>query len=104
MTSSFNNLWLLFLFTSRYNPSDPENPPRNLPFVFSGGLGMPPQTVGLATSIIGVIGMFIQFTIYPKVNSKLGTAKSYQYFLAGFPVAYVLAPFMSLVPSSTPSP
>jgi MFS family permease len=65
---------------------------------------MSPQSVGLATSIIGAIGMLLQFTIYPRLNSKLGTAKSYQYFLAVFPLAYALAPLASLAPSSTPAP
>lgn len=65
---------------------------------------MPPQSVGLATSILGVIGMLLQFTVYPKINSKLGTAKSYQYFLMVFPIAYALAPFVALAPSSSPPP
>lgn len=65
---------------------------------------MLPQSVGLATSILGVIGMALQFTVYPAINSRLGTTKSYQYFLALFPVAYFLAPYMALAPSSTPPP
>lgn len=61
---------------------------------------MSPQTVGLATSILGVIGMILQFTIYPKIQGRLGTAKSYQYFLIMFPAAYALAPYISLISSS----
>lgn len=48
---AFNNLWLLFLSTPRYDPNDPSSPPQKLPFIFTGGLGMPPQSVGFATSI-----------------------------------------------------
>lgn len=65
---------------------------------------MPPQSVGLATSILGVIGMLLQFTIYPRITARLGTAKSYQYFLWLFPLAYALAPYVSLAPSSSPPP
>ncbi|KAJ5490925.1 hypothetical protein N7539_002492 [Penicillium diatomitis] len=101
---AFNNLWLLFLSTPRYDPNDPNSPPRSLPFIFTGGLGMLPQSVGFATSILGMIGMLLQFTIYPSINGRLGTAKSYQYFLALFPLAYALAPYMSLAPSTTPPP
>jgi MFS family permease len=101
---AFNNLWLLFLSTPRYLPDDPTAPSQKLPFVFTGGLGMPPQSVGLATSILGIIGMLLQFTIYPSVNSFLGTIKSYQYFLCLFPLAYMFAPYVSLAPSSSPPP
>lgn len=64
---------------------------------------MSPQDVGLATSILGIIGMVLQFTVYPSIQGRLGTTKSYQYFLALFPVAYALAPYISLVSSSTSS-
>ncbi|KAJ5901817.1 hypothetical protein N7495_002345 [Penicillium taxi] len=101
---AFNNLWLLFLSTPRYDPNDPASPARSLPFGFTGGLGMLPQSVGFATAILGIIGMALQFTIYPTINGRLGTAKSYQYFLALFPIAYALAPYISLAPSTVPPP
>ncbi|KAL2844219.1 MFS general substrate transporter [Aspergillus pseudodeflectus] len=101
---AFNNLWLLFLSTPRYDSNDPASPVQRLPFVFTGGLGMLPQSVGFATAILGVIGMMLQFTIYPSINSRLGTAKSYQYFLTLFPVAYAFAPYIALAPSTTPPP
>ncbi|KAI1828970.1 hypothetical protein DTO027I6_10193 [Penicillium roqueforti] len=101
---AFNNLWLLFLSTPRYDANDPASPAQSLPFIFTGGLGMLPQSVGFATAILGVIGMFFQFTIYPSINGRLGTAKSYQYFLSLFPVAYFIAPYISLAPSSIPPP
>lgn len=101
---AFNNLWLLFLSTPRYDANDPASPTRRLPFAFTGGLGMLPQSVGFATAILGIIGMFLQFTIYPSINSRLGTAKSYQYFLSLFPIAYFIAPYISLAPSTIPPP
>ncbi|KLJ09352.1 hypothetical protein EMPG_15215 [Blastomyces silverae] len=101
---AFNNLWLLFLSTPRYDPADPSSPPQKFPFVFTGGLGMPPQSVGFATSIVGIIGMVLQFSIYPSINARLGTVRSYQYFLSIFPLAYALAPFISLSPSTSPPP
>ncbi|KAJ5247401.1 hypothetical protein N7468_002384 [Penicillium chermesinum] len=74
---AFNNLWLLFLSTPRYDVNDPTSPAQSLPFVFTGGLGMLPQSVGFATSILGLIGMMLQFTVYPSINGRLGTVKSY---------------------------
>lgn len=101
---AFNNLWLLFLSTPRYDANDPASPAQSLPFVFTGGLGMLPQSVGFATAILGVMGMFLQFTVYPSINGRLGTAKSYQYFLSLFPLAYALAPYIALAPSTVPPP
>ncbi|KAE8354988.1 MFS general substrate transporter [Aspergillus coremiiformis] len=101
---AFNNLWLLFLSSPRYDSSDPAAPAQRLPFIFTGGLGMLPQSVGFATAILGVIGMLLQFTVYPAINSRLGTAKSYQYFLTLFPLAYAFAPYIALAPSSTLPP
>ncbi|GMG14480.1 unnamed protein product [Aspergillus oryzae] len=102
--SAFNNLWLLFLSSPRYDSNDPAAPAQRLPFIFTGGLGMLPQSVGFATAILGVIGMLLQFTVYPAINSRLGTAKSYQYFLTLFPLAYAFAPYIALAPSSAPPP
>ncbi|KAF5858602.1 hypothetical protein ETB97_003954 [Aspergillus alliaceus] len=101
---AFNNLWLLFLSSPRYDSNDPAAPAQRLPFIFTGGLGMLPQSVGFATAILGIIGMLLQFTVYPAINSRLGTAKSYQYFLTLFPLAYAFAPYIALAPSSTPPP
>lgn len=70
----------------------------------SGGLGMPAATVGFATSILGMLGMALQIFLYPPVHARLGTLRSFRYFLLLFPVAYFIAPYLSAVPSSTPAP
>jgi len=38
------------------------------------------------------------------VNAKLGVVKSWRIFLYCFPVAYILVPFLSIVPSKSPPP
>jgi hypothetical protein len=103
---TFNNLWFVFLSTPVDNPAHP-NPPdyrRRLPFIFTGGMGMPPRDVGLAMSILGVIGILMQLFVYPAVNAKLGVVKSWRIFLYCFPLAYVLVPYLSIVPSKSPPP
>ena len=65
---------------------------------------MPPRDVGLAMSILGIIGITMQLFIYPIVNQKLGTVKSWRIFLFCFPVAYILVPYLAIVPSRTPPP
>ena len=103
---TFNSLWFVFLSTPVNDPEHP-NPPsyvRRLPFIFTGGLGMPPRDVGLAMSILGVIGILLQLFVYPIANAKLGTIKSWRIFLYCFPLAYILVPFLAVVPSKSKPP
>ena len=65
---------------------------------------MPPRTVGFAMSVLGVIGISLQLFVYPTVNQKLGTLRSYRWFLCLFPFAYCLAPYLAIVHSSTSPP
>lgn len=99
---AFGNLWSLFLST----PRDAESQTRNyFPLaVFTGGLAMPAATVGFATSILGVLGMLLQLFMYPPVHARLGTLRSFRLFLLLFPFAYVLAPYLAVLPSSTNPP
>lgn len=100
---AFTNLWTLFLSTPRFLDAETTFK-RALPFVFTGGLGMPAATVGIATSILGIIGMILQFSLYPPVNARLGTLRSFRYFSILFPVAYFLAPYLAILPSSVAAP
>ncbi|KAK6599828.1 major facilitator superfamily transporter [Botrytis cinerea] len=95
--------------TSVYNPSQtlkslPADYTPHPPFKFTGGIGLPPRDVGLAMSILGMIGITMQLFLYPIVNARLGTVRSWRIFLYGFPIAYTLAPFLSLIPSASPPP
>lgn len=78
-------------------PRAPENS-RSGFFHFSGGLGLPSSKVGLATAIIGVIGLPLQIFLYPQVQSRMGTLPSFRAFLPFSPIAYALAPFLVLIP------
>jgi hypothetical protein len=106
---TFNNIWFTFLSTPVY---DEKNPPQPLPtsyrphypFIFTGGLGLQPATVGLAMAILGVLGIATQLLIYPTLATRLGTVKSWRIFLCFFPLAYTLAPYLSQIPSSSPPP
>jgi hypothetical protein len=65
---------------------------------------MSPARVGNAMSIVGVIGIFAQFILYPRNSERLGIVRSYQLFSLVFPFAYMLTPYLVLVPSSTIAP
>ncbi|GKT49039.1 uncharacterized protein ColSpa_09220 [Colletotrichum spaethianum] len=91
---TFNSLWFVFLST----PTSAA--PAHLPFHFSGGLGMPPQSVGMAMAILGVIGISLQLFVYPRLSAHLGTVKAWRLFLYFFPVTYFLVPYLAVVPTT----
>ncbi|KAL3422666.1 MFS multidrug transporter [Phlyctema vagabunda] len=103
---TFNNLWFVFLSTPVADPAHPDPPSfrQRLPFIFTGGLGMRPRDVGFAMSILGVIGILMQLFIYPRINARLGTVRSWRIFLYCFPIAYILVPYLSIVPSRSAPP
>lgn len=110
---AFTNIWTLFLSTPRPGFASPTAAVETVPVAegrslhgkrnllwFAGGLGMPASTVGNATSILGVLGMLLQVVMYPPVHARLGTLRSFRYFLIIFPVAYLLAPFLATLPQA----
>ncbi|KAE8366209.1 hypothetical protein BDV27DRAFT_171071 [Aspergillus caelatus] len=92
-TSACNSMTFVFLPA----PRAPEGSRDGL-FHFGGGLGLPSSRVGLATAIIGFIGLPLQIFIYPRVQSRLGTLTSFRAFLPFSPLAYTLMPFIVLIP------
>lgn len=102
---AFASLLALFLSTPRAgSPPSDDGRRRSLVEGLAGGLGMPAAQVGFATSLLGVLGTLLQLVLYPAVHARLGSLTSFRVFLPFFPVAYALAPYLSLLPSSTPPP
>ncbi|KAK0935550.1 hypothetical protein LTR29_012863 [Friedmanniomyces endolithicus] len=113
---SFNSLWFIFLSTPRYTPNSTNNdhnsttlhlPPNytpHPPFTFTGGLALPPPSIGTALAILGVIGITLQLLLYPPLSFHLGTIPSYRLSLLLFPLSYTLTPFLAILPSSAPAP
>ncbi|KAF0321894.1 putative membrane protein [Colletotrichum asianum] len=95
---TFNALWFVFLSTPT------STSPPHLPFRFTGGLGMPPQSVGLAMAILGVIGITLQLFVYPRLSARLGTVRAWRLFLYFFPLTYFLVPYLSVVPTTPSAP
>jgi hypothetical protein len=105
--STFSNLWFVFLSTARFDPAHPLPPShtiQSLPFGFTGGLGMPPRSVGFAMAVIGILGITLQLAVYPPVHSRFGLMSCYRWSLLLFPISYCLAPYLALVPSSVAPP
>lgn len=72
-------------------------------FAFSGGLGMASPTIGIFLSAFGIFGILIQLCIYPTLQAWLGTLRSYRVALTIFPFAYILAPYICLIPHNYPT-
>lgn len=62
---------------------------------------MHPREVGYAMSILGAVGVALQLVIYPILNDRFGTIRIWQGAMFIFPIVYTLAPFPSLVASSS---
>ncbi|KAJ4419136.1 hypothetical protein N0V82_005149 [Gnomoniopsis sp. IMI 355080] len=95
--SSYNTLWAMFMSEPVGKPSDVD-----LPFRFSGGAGMPPDELAWSVSMVGIVGLFVLFVIYPRINQRLGTLEMWRIFLVGFPLAYFAVPYIAVVPSTVP--
>jgi hypothetical protein len=97
----YNTLWPSFL-------SDPVAAPEDahvrLPFGFVGGLGMPVDKVAISLAFAGILGIPLQFFGYSRVVKRFGMLKTWRVFLRGFPLAYFIIPYLSVVPSSSPRP
>ena len=104
---AFHNMFFLFLSTPRYDPKHTESTgtsPQRLPFHFTGGMGLPPSTIGFALSIIGAIGLCMQFGVYSRVTHRLGILSTYRYALLMFPVAYIMMPYLVMLPTRSTAP
>ena len=93
---TFASLWAIFLSTPPGSSHE-----QHIPFQFNGGLGLRPRDVGFAMSLLGVIGVVLQAAVYPALNDHYGTVRIWRSAVFVFPIVYLLAPFPSLVASST---
>jgi len=103
---AFSSLWIIYLSTDRYNPNAPaaQQLPRSNPFHFTGGLSFAPATIGFALAVLGVVGLILQLSFYPWANGRFGLMRCFRYSLFFFPMAYFLAPYISLLPSTSAAP
>jgi Major Facilitator Superfamily len=74
--------------------------PPVLPFKFTGGFALSTKTIGLILSCQGFFQMFVQLFVFPRVNRRYGSLKTFRFVIASYPMLYFLVPYLSLV---TPS-
>jgi MFS family permease len=64
---------------------------------FTGGLGLASPTVGLYLATFGICGILLQLFIYPRVQKHIGTLGAFRLANSIFPIAYIFAPYLSLL-------
>jgi hypothetical protein len=122
---AFSSLWTIFLSSPRHHsissysssssnsaPLSPHKsrlhqfPGTGTPSLlhFTGGLSFSPASLGMSLSILGTVGLLLQLALYPWANARLGLVRCFRLSLFLFPLAYFLAPYLALLPSSAVSP
>ncbi|CAG9975839.1 unnamed protein product [Clonostachys byssicola] len=91
--SAFNSILFSLLPTPKSAKDSFE-----LPFRFTGGLGLSTQKIGFANTTIGLIGLPLQLILYPIITSRIGVKRSYRTFLPASIGAYILLPYLVLLP------
>lgn len=69
-------------------------------FSFTGGLGLASPTVGLYLAAFGICGILLQLFLYPRIQKHLGTLGAFRFANSLFPLAYIFAPYLSLLASN----
>ena len=77
-------------------PTSHEKP--RLPFYFTGGFGLTPDTIGFMLAVQGIYSMFAQLFLFPFVVRRLGTLRTFRLVICVWPLLYLLVPFTVLLP------
>ncbi|USP81751.1 uncharacterized protein yc1106_09025 [Curvularia clavata] len=88
---------LLPILMSKKVPSG-EN--QHLPFHFEGGFGWSTQTTGAFLAAQGFLQMFAQVIVFPWLSKKLGSLRTFWITLTCYPIVYLLAPYLAILPES----
>lgn len=70
------------------------------PFDIPGGLGLSTPAVGVIMSFNGLIALFVQAVIFPLFASWLGVWKVFIMVTMLHPIAYVIVPYLALLPEN----
>jgi len=78
----------------------PQGGDTHLPFYFSGGFGWTTQRNGLFLATQGFLQMFAQLIVFPWMSRKLGSLRTFWITLSLYPLLYLLAPYLALLPTN----
>jgi hypothetical protein len=77
-----------------------QDPAVQLPFKFAGGFGINAARIGALSTIYGLFGMILQFTVFPPLAHRIGVLTCFRIAALGFPLVYLATPFTSLFPTT----
>ncbi|KAJ5654430.1 permease of the major facilitator superfamily [Penicillium lividum] len=92
---AFDAVFPVFL---NYPVQNLDSPDVQLPFKFAGGFGVDSQTIGIYYTIIGIVGMVIQFLAFPPIARYLGILRCFKMAAICMPIIFFLTPFTAIVP------
>ncbi|EMD68175.1 hypothetical protein COCSADRAFT_33137 [Bipolaris sorokiniana ND90Pr] len=78
----------------------PSGDNQHLPFHFEGGFGWSTQTTGAFLAAQGFLQMFAQVIVFPWLSKKLGSLRTFWITLSCYPILYLLAPYLAILPES----
>lgn len=78
----------------------PDATGQQLPLFFKGGFGWSTQTNGGFLATQGFLQMFAQVMLFPWLSKKLGSLRTFWVAMAMYPVLYLLAPYLVLLPAA----
>ncbi|RMZ73825.1 mfs multidrug transporter [Pyrenophora seminiperda CCB06] len=76
----------------------PTGEAQKLPFHFEGGFGWSTQTTGAFLAAQGFLQMFAQVIVFPWLSRRLGSLRTFWITLSCYPVLYLLAPYLAVLP------
>ncbi|KAE8148284.1 major facilitator superfamily domain-containing protein [Aspergillus avenaceus] len=91
---SFDQLMPVFLSTPKSEGHI------ELPFKFTGGLGLPTKTIGFMLAVQGVYSMIAQLWLFPFVVRHFGTLRTFRFVLLVWPPLYLMVPYLILLPEA----
>ncbi|KAL2871055.1 MFS transporter [Aspergillus lucknowensis] len=97
-TMAYESLLPVFLHSPPQHFQD--NLDVQLPFKFVGGFGMDSQEIGMYYTLTGIVGMVVQFYVFPACATRFGVLKCVKATSIAYPVLYLLTPYVALVPES----
>jgi hypothetical protein len=94
---TYDHLLPIFLEENRADPTSMLS--LSMPTSLVGGLGLSVSTVGLIMSINGLIALVIQAVIFPLLATIIPIYQLFLLVTLLHPIAYILMPYLSLLPS-----
>ncbi|KXS96443.1 hypothetical protein AC578_3226 [Pseudocercospora eumusae] len=97
---AFDQLIPVFMQHDSINDPSGDFTPYTPPLKFAGGFGLNHFQIGLMSTAYGIVGMLIQFFVFPPLARRYGILFWLKVVAIGFPIIYLITPFTALLPTT----